>query len=268
MTESGLGPRHPEVRRLRALLRDRSARADEGAFVLEGPRIVHGALARGAVLDALYLGPGADLAFASLVQQVRATGTTVQMLKEGVLEKIGLTRTPQPVLGVARRAVQPLDALHDEGLLVVAVDVADPGNLGTIIRSAEAAGADAVVACGNSVDALNPKTVRSTAGAIFGVTVVEADDPVIVLDLLGAHGRRRIGTVPSGGEPYDRVDLSGPTAIVVGNEAHGLSDAAASRLDARVSIPMAPGAESLNVAMATTVLLFEAARQRRLAATS
>lgn len=265
---TGLGPRHPEVTRLRALLREHSARVDEQAFVLEGPRVVHGALERGAALDALYLGPGADLAFSPLVDQARERGTRVAVLREGVLEKVGLTRTPQPVLAVVKRVVQPLDALTGDGAVVVATGVADPGNLGTIIRSAEAAGADAVITCGNSVDAENPKTVRSSAGAIFGVRVLEASDAIEVLDTLGAQGRRRIGTTPDRGVPYDRADLGGSTAIVVGNEARGLGPELDGRLDERVTIPMAPGAESLNVAMAATVLLFEAARQRRLAGTT
>jgi TrmH family RNA methyltransferase len=122
-----------------------------------------------------------------------------------------------------------------------------------------------VVACGNSVDPHNPKVVRSSAGALFGVTVMQADDPNKVLDSMSAAGRWLVGTVARGGERYDEADLAQPCALVVGNEARGLDAAVQERLDVLVSIPMAAAAESLNVAMATTVVLFEAARQRRLA---
>ena len=151
-----LGPRNAEVQRLRSLLRDRRTRSVERAFVLEGPRVVRGALDRGARLDAIYLGSGAMRAFAPLVQRAVATGARVAELKEGVLEKLGTTRTPQPVLAVASMAPGSLDDVPTLGTLLVTIDLGDPGNLGTIIRSAEAAGATGVVACGNSVDLYNP----------------------------------------------------------------------------------------------------------------
>jgi TrmH family RNA methyltransferase len=225
--------------------------------------VVAGALDRGARLDAVYLGPGAARAFAPLVERLRATGTRLAELREGVLEKVGLTRTPQPVLGVTRWESAPLDALTGDGLVVVAAGVSDPGNLGTIVRSAEAAGVDGVVVCANSVDVLNPKVVRSTMGSLFGVTLAEADDPVEVLDVLGAGGRRCLGTRAGGGEPYDRADLASPCALVLGNEAHGLPPDLGARLDGEITIPLQAATESLNVAMAATVLVFEAARQRR-----
>jgi TrmH family RNA methyltransferase len=255
------------VRRLRALLRDRATRETEGAFVLEGPRVVEGALDRGVHLEALYLGTGAGQAFASLIERVRTAGTPVAELREGVLEKVGSTRTPQPVLAVASRITRSLDALTGSGIALVAVGVGDPGNLGTMIRSAEAAGSDAVVVCGNSVDVLNPKTVRSSAGAIFGVPVIETVEPDAALDALATQGRRCLGSRAEGGTEYDRTDLTGPVAIVVGNEARGLDADLTARLDGEVTVPMQPGAESLNVATAAAVLLFEAARQRRLART-
>jgi RNA methyltransferase, TrmH family len=231
--------------------------------VLEGPRVVAAALERGAVLETVYLGPGADRAFAPLVERVRRGGVRVAELKEGVLERVGATATPQPVLAVAPRADLALGALPVEGLVLVLVSVQDPGNAGTLLRSAEASGAAGVVFCGNSVDAHHPKVVRSSAGAIFGIPVVEGQDPVEVLEALGAQGRRRLGTAAAGGEPLDGVDLEGPLALVLGNEARGLGPELAPHLDGTVTIPTAGSAgESLNVAMAGTVLCFEAARRR------
>jgi RNA methyltransferase, TrmH family len=258
-----LGARHPDVRRLRALLRDRSARDAEHAFVLEGPNVVTGALDRDAALQAVYLGYGARDAFRPLVERVRDRGIPVVELKEGVLEKVGTTRTPQPVLAVAEHVTAPMDALGRDGLVFVAVGIGDPGNLGTLLRSAEAAGVAGVVCTANSVDVHNPKTVRSSAGALFGVTVVEDNDPMAVLATLGAGGRRRYATRAGAPTPYDTVDLVSPCAVLLGNEAHGLDPALGDAVDAVFSIPMAGESESLNVAMAGSIVAFEAARQRR-----
>jgi TrmH family RNA methyltransferase len=260
-----LGPRHHRVRRLRALIRDPRTRRDEGAFVVEGPKGVGSALDRGAVLESAYVGPGADRAFRPLTSRLRELGIPIDELKEGVLERIGDTVTPQPVLAVASMTLTDLDALDREGPVLVAVTVRDPGNAGTLLRSAEAAGCAGVVFCGNSVDPYAPKVVRSSAGAVFGIPVVEADQPVKVLDALGRQGRRRLAAVATGGERFDRVELRGPVALVLGNETEGLPAELDASLDGRVTIPIEPPAESLNVGMAATVLAFEAARQRRAA---
>lgn len=260
MTNRGLGARHAEVQRLRALARDRHARRTEHAFLLEGPLLLDAALDRHAPLEAVYLGYGARPAFGVLLERVAATGVPIEDLREGVLEKVGTTRTPQPVLAVATMPTDP--QLPPDGDVLVAVDVADPGNLGTMIRSAEAAGAAAVVVTGDSVDPHNPKAVRSTAGAIFGLPVLEDPDPAAALDTLHARGRHTIGTAATGGRAADTLDVTLPVALVVGNEAHGLAPDVQARLDDIVTIPMHGAAESLNVAMAATVLLFDLDRRR------
>ncbi len=181
-----------------------------------------------------------------------------------MLEKVADARTPQPVLAVAAVRSVPLDDLGTDGLVIVAVTVRDPGNVGALVRSAEAAGAAGVVFV-DSADPYGPKAVRASAGAIFGVRVVEADDPVQVLETLGAQGRRRVGTLARGGLAHDAVDLTRPVAIVLGSEGQGLAPNVIALLDAEITIPMDGAAESLNVAMAGAVLAFEAARQRRAA---
>ncbi|HEY3724373.1 MAG TPA: RNA methyltransferase [Acidimicrobiia bacterium] len=271
MTGAGpvaLGPRHTEVRRLRALLRDPVARAAESAFVLEGPRIVKDALARNATFDAVFLGPNARTAFRDLLAASNLDDVPVFDLKEGVLEKLGSTRTPQPVLAVATIPPRPTSAaLTGAGPVLVAVGVADPGNLGTLLRSAEASGCAGVVCCGESVDVYNPKVVRASAGAVLGIPIVAPrpggaeSDPIGVLDQLAAAGRARYAAV-TGGVPAYEVDLRAPVALVLGNEAHGLPDAVREHVDGLISVPMAGAVESLNVAMAATVIAFEAARQR------
>ncbi|MGH9031249.1 MAG: TrmH family RNA methyltransferase, partial [Acidimicrobiia bacterium] len=259
-----LGPRHHEVRRLRALMREARVRRDEGAFALEGPHVVAAALDHGATLETVYLAPTAEHAFAPLLERVRAAGVRIVELKEGVLDRVSSTVTPQPIVAVAPIRTGRLDALPATGFILVLVAVQDPGNAGTLLRSAEGSGAAGVVFCGNSVDAHNPKVVRSSAGAIFGTTLVEGNDPVKVLETLGAAGRRRLGTTATGGVAPDELDLTAPLAFVLGNEAHGLAPQIVDQLDATVTIPLVvPHVESLNVAMAGTVLCFEAARQRR-----
>ncbi len=233
---------------------------------LEGPRVIEAALDRGVAIEAVYVGAGSMRAFATLVQRAVATGARVAELKEGVLEKLGTTRTPQPVLAVVERPQHSIDDLADRGTVLVLVDVADPGNVGTIIRSAEAAGLAGVVVCGNSVDVSNPKVVRSSAGAVFGVPTVEADDAVVILEHLGRTGRRRLATRAEGGESLFDADLTGPTAIVLGNEAHGLGEGLDAVVDGWITIDLVPPAESLNVAMAASIVAFEAARQQRASA--
>jgi TrmH family RNA methyltransferase len=244
------------------LLRDARARESEHTFVVEGPRAVEAALDRGAALETVFFGPDADVAFAPLTARVEAAGVRVARLKEGVLEKLGSTVTPQPVLAVAPIPSQSVDALACDGLVVVGVALGDPGNVGTLLRSAEASGAAAIVLSAGSVDAYNPKVVRASAGAIFGVPVIEGWSAVEALDALQQQGRRRLGANARSGTPYHAVDFRVPTAVVLGNEAHGLSSDLDAHLDGRVTVPMHGRAESLNVAMAGSILCFESARQR------
>src|SRR5439155_729885 len=139
------------------------------------------------------LGPGADRAFAPLVARLRDLDIPIDELKDGVLERIGDTVTPQPVLAVAAMPGTDLDDVRADGLVLVAVTVRDPGNAGTLLRSGEAAGAAGVLFCGNSVDPHAPKVVRSSGGAVVGIPVVEADDPAKVLDALAELERRYVG---------------------------------------------------------------------------
>lgn len=236
-------------------------RRAEGAYVVEGPRPVEEALDAGAPIEALYWAAGAPPA---LVERAGAAGVPVFELAGGVMERVADAVTPQPVLAVARMRPAVLADLRRAGLLVVGVGVQDPGNAGAILRSARAAGADGVVWCGPSVDLFNPKTVRAAAGALFRMPVVVDADLDQVLGELGGWGVRRLAAVAEGGRDYAAVDLTGRVALIFGNEARGLSPGERAGADDLVSVPMAGGSESLNVAMAATAICFEAARQRRL----
>lgn len=257
---AGLSARHPAVARLRRLAARRRAREEEAAFLVEGPVLVADALDAGVALEAVFVAAGAEPAVAA---RAAAAGVPVHRLAAGVLEKVAATVSPRPVVAVAARPSAPPGVLATTDLAVALVGVADPGNAGTLLRTAEAAGAGAVVVAGGSVDPFGPKCVRASAGAVFRVPVVEEDDPLAAMAVLAGAGLRRLATVVAGGRPYDEVDLTGPVAVVVGNEAHGLDPIVAAAVDEAVTIPMAGRAESLNVAMAGAVLCFEVLRQRR-----
>lgn len=255
-----LGFRHKRVQRLRRLLTQPSYRRAEGAFAAEGATLVAEAFAAGAPVEGVYVAPaGRD---DPAVATAHAAGVRVFQLGPGVIERVSDTVTPQPVIAVVGRTEPALDDLRDAGLVIVCVDVRDPGNLGTVLRTAEASGAGGVLCCEGTVDVTNPKCVRASAGSVFHVRVVAGGGPVEVLEQLGAWGMRRLGTRAGEGQPYPDVDFTRPTALVLGNEARGLPEPVAAVVDGWVTIPMTGRSESLNVGMAAAVLCFEAARQR------
>ena len=261
--------KNPLVSQLRRLSRRRSARVDEGRFLVEGPTLLGVALDAGAEVS-LVLRDGATPVtdeVAALAERAQASGARLVELGPGVLAKITDTVTPQPVAAVVARRPLTLDALFADGPparpIIVLVGVSDPGNAGTLLRSAEAAGAAAVVFCAGSVDPYHPKTVRASAGSIFLVPVVDGGDARVVLAALGDHEVRRVGTVVRGGVDLAAAAFDGPVAIVLGSEAHGLPEGLERVLDQVVTIPMEGRSESLNVAMAGTLMVFEAARRHR-----
>ncbi|HMK10085.1 MAG TPA: RNA methyltransferase, partial [Acidimicrobiales bacterium] len=193
---------------------------------------------------------------------IDVSGVDVRLVSPGVIERVATTVTPRPVLAVARQRIALLESLRDATFVLVLVDVADPGNLGTMIRTAESAGVDAVVVCGG-VDVFNPKCVRASAGSLFFVPIVRCPDAVAALDQLGAWGLRRLGTSSSAPTRYDEIDLRSRVALVLGSEAHGLEGDVRGAVDGMVSIPIAGRSESLNVAAAAAVICFEVTRQRR-----
>ncbi len=213
-------------------------------MVVEGSRLVRQALAAGWQLREQYV--------AGTTDPIDAPGE-VHRLGPNVIDRTATTDTPPDVIGVL---VAPHQAIPAGATFVLGADrLADPGNAGTMIRTAEAAGADAVVLTPGSVDPYNPKVVRATAGSLFRVPVVTG-----TLSELGDAGLTLVATSSHHGRPYTEVDLTGPVAVILGNEAHGLDDDAP--VDHWVRIPQHGAVESLNVAMAATVLAYEVVRQR------
>jgi RNA methyltransferase, TrmH family len=214
--------------------------------VVEGPTLVAEAVAAGCAVEAQFVAPD--------VAPVPGAGD-VHELGPGVAERVSATEAPTGLFAVVAAPIADPAVLARCGFVVVADRVADPGNLGTILRSAEAAGVDAAVVTPGTVDVLSPKVVRASAGAVFHVPIVESD-----LAVVRGAGLRLIGTSSHGGTPHTQADWSGRIAIAAGGEAHGLGPDAP--VDEWVGIEHRGRAESLNVAMAVTVLCFEAARHR------
>ncbi len=231
--------------------------------MIDGPVLVQEALASGIDVWEVLVEPGEA---PEVVQAAGERGVTVLTVAPGVLARAVDITTPQGIVAVAARPEVDrevaLAAAAEGPLTLVLVDVADPGNAGTLLRAAEASGAAAVLFCGTSVDPCNPKCVRASAGALFHLPVAGGGDAVSLLEGLGRHGVRRVGTIVRDGAPYHQVDLSGPVALVLGSEAHGLPGDLGELLDVACTIPMAGRSESLNVAMAGSILCFESLRQR------
>jgi TrmH family RNA methyltransferase len=232
-------------------------RATTGEFLAEGPQAVREALAVAAAVEvfatAKYAGWRGD-----------ADDTVVwHLVEEDALAGIADAVTPQGIVARCRSVIRRLDALPPHpSLVAVGVDVRDPGNAGSLVRAADAAGADAVVFCGDSVDPLNPKAVRATVGSLFHLPVIVERDLDAALAALRDRQVAILAADGAGDLGLFDIDLAGPTAWLFGNEAHGLG-AAADLADARVAVPIYGRAESLNLATAAAVCLFSSARAQR-----
>lgn len=252
------------MRRLRRLVQKRSLRWSEGVCVLEGPDLVASALAAGVEFEAIYVDETRTSRDGSRdLEEIAARhGVRVYSLAPGVLEKIADAATPQPVLAAVRLPVVEVDAIVAAGLILVLHDVRDPGNAGTLIRSADAAGATAVVFTGHSVDPFNPKTLRATAGSIFHVPVAVAELES-ALGSFSSRGATSFATVVRGGVDHRAVDYTAATVVVIGNEADGLDDESVALCDGAISISMAGSSESLNAGVAGSLIAFQAMWQRQ-----
>jgi RNA methyltransferase, TrmH family len=258
-------PQNPRIKRILRLGK-RSERDAEGVMVIEGYREVRRALDHGVVPLELYYAPdwfrgGNEPA---IVDQCRAAGARLATVTREVFTKISYRDRPEGLLLVAPRLDHRLDRLEvaDPCLIVVAEAIEKPGNLGSILRSADATGTDAVLVCEGMTDIHNPNVIRSSLGTIFTLPVVEAG-----LDAIRAwlHARniQIVATSPDATLNYTEVDLTRSVAIVVGAEQYGLQKAWLDGSETSVRLPMLGKIDSLNVACATTVLLYEVVRQRQ-----
>ena len=254
---------------MRRLVQKRSLRWSESVCVIEGPDLVAAALDAGLEFEGIYVDPvGSSLELNSLLDRARSLGVRVFMLEAGTIGKVADVQTPQPLIAAVRFTPVTLDQIDPHGLLVVLHDVRDPGNAGTVVRTAEAAGARAVILTGHCVDPYNPKTLRASAGALFQIPVVVAGELPELTSWYRATGGVSFAMVVRGGTDLHSVDLSGDVLIVVGNEGEGLTTADVAACDRTVTIAMSGASESLNVAVAAGITIFEAAYQQTKSADS
>jgi len=259
-------PRSPRVRAV-AKLTKRSARQETGLFLLEGPQAAREALAfRPDTLVELFATPTAMERHQDIRDAAGDAGLEIVFTTEAVLDAMADTVTPQGIVAVARQSPTSLKDIFAASPTLIAIceEVRDPGNLGTIIRAADAAGADAVVLTGRTVDPYNPKVVRATTGSLFHVPVAVGAELSATVERAHAAGLRVVAADVGGEDFLARRDaLSAPTAWLFGNEARGLDDDALALADLSLRLPIYGRAESLNLATAASVCLYETAFAQR-----
>lgn len=245
-------------------LRDRRVRRERGLFLIEGYRELRRAIDAGVELVTLYICPPLFLG-ENGPGLVEAAGAPVVELDEPVFRKASYRDRPEGLLATARHfdtGLARIDLLGSP-LVLVAEAIEKPGNLGTMLRTADAAGARGVVVADPTTDPFNPNVVRASVGSLFTVPLAVADGDEVI-NWLAAAGVGTVATTPTGAAALWDLDLTGPVAIVVGSEQYGLSERWLAAAEHTAQIPMAGNADSLNAAMAAGVALFEAVRQRRI----
>ena len=240
-------------------LKKRALREADRAFLVEGAQAVGEALSSGAGLSVLF-----HTELHPLVPRAREAGVDVVEVGPEVMARLTSTVTPQGLVGVAPFVDVALDRLPERpGCVAILHAVRDPGNAGTVLRSADASGADGVVFTTTSVDVYNPKTVRASAGSVFHLPIVREVETQDAVALARARGCRVLAMDAAGDDDLYETDLSAPTAFLFGNEAWGLPREVARLADGTVRVPIAGRAESLNLAAAASVCLYDRMRQRR-----
>lgn len=246
-----------KLKLVRSLLEKRRAREREGKFVVEGPHLVEEASS--AVKYVLYH------SHLPIVKKLEAQGIPCYRISKERFAELSEVATPQGVLAVVKQSEHQLsDLLNTKApLLLFCIEVQDPGNLGTIIRTADAAGAAGVILSRGTVDLYNSKVVRASMGSIFHLPIVRVKELTETIDKLKKKKIRIVAADHQAKKDYYQADLSGPAAILVGNEGAGLPEELWDLADEIVRIPMPGRAESLNVGVASAIILYEALRQRQ-----
>ena len=248
---------NPKLKAVRALLRSKKDRQEASAFVMEGVRALN-ALIDGSALSQYKLREiwVSDKVGRAVLSAPRTAGTAVPTycIAHDVMEQLSDCCTSQGILGVVEYGPEPWGIEPERGNYLLLDGVMDPGNLGTLIRSAVAFGFDGVFLYGDCVEVFNPKTVRATMGALPFIKFWEAED--WVLELLKAKGYDLISTVIHGGESLHEMKFGPKNVLVIGNEAHGVSEAVQERATRQLSIPMSGNVESLNAAVAGSICMF------------
>jgi RNA methyltransferase, TrmH family len=235
-------------------------RHKQGLFLLEGTHLLEEALAVGYPLETVFCTPDWQAAHGALWENVKCD--RAEIVSESVLTALATTVQPDGVVATAKRDLQTVE-IPTSGLVLALETVQDPGNLGTMIRTAAAAATSGLWVSQDSVDLDNPKVLRASAGQWFRLPMAVSEDLKVTVDLAKNAGMQIVATLPSATLTYWEIDWCKPSLILLGNEGAGLSPELAAMADVTVNIPLSAGVESLNVAIASALLLYEAQRQRK-----
>ncbi len=254
---------NPKIQRVRALIQKRAERDGQAAFVVEGVRLAEEALTAGWVAQLVLYAAGLSARGEALLPRFALAGAEVEEVPQALLESISGTEASQGILVVMAQRSLPWPARPD--FLLVADGLRDPGNLGTLMRTAEAAGVQGVILTPGSVDVFSPKVVRSAMGAHFRLpTGIKTWDEIGATCHAIPDPLRIYLSDAECGQPLWQTDMRSPVALVIGAEAEGVSEQAARHADGYIRIPMPGRSESLNAAIAAGVFLFEVVRQRKI----
>ncbi|MDX8430694.1 MAG: RNA methyltransferase [Candidatus Algichlamydia australiensis] len=253
----------PHVKKL-VRLRDRRARDKSGTFIIEGYREL--SRAKKISIEALYFSPEHFLGSneRKLIDEIASRGAEVFRFSKQAFAKVSYRDRPDGLIAIAQQEYLQLNELPQSSVpfFLLGEAIEKPGNLGTMLRSADAVGVDGVIVCDPKTDIFNPNVVRASVGTLFTQPVVQASTEE-TLNYLRDRGIAIVATTPHTKTHYTDVDLTGPIAVAAGTEQVGLSEKFIKQADLQVRIPMCGVADSLNVASATTLILYEVLRQRR-----
>lgn len=249
-----------QVKRVKKLIKSARERKEAGLFIVEGIRMVREI--PDADIETLYVAQSSVAKFETTLAKFGKVEPII--VADSVFDSMSDTNTPQGIMALVRMRTYSLeDVLGETPFVLVADRLQDPGNLGTIIRTAEGAGATGIILSKDSVDIYNPKVIRSTMGSVFRVPIYVSDDLVLDIDRLLAKNITVYAAHLSGNQFYDN-DYTKGCAFLIGNEGNGLSDEVSAKADSLLRIPMMGGVESLNAATSTAVICYEVLRQRYL----
>ena len=240
-------------------LKEKRNRSKEGKYLIEGFRLIKEAFKANMEIDYIIISEGSEEKLKEYLNEY-INEKNIYIIKKNLFNMLTSTETPQGGIAVVKNKELPKDIKGEFFLLCDKVQ--DPGNLGTIIRTAHAAGVDGIILTKGTVDIYNDKSIRSTMGSLFYVPIIQDDEELSFTKKLKNEGFSLVATSLQESKDFFESDLKGKIILSVGNEGNGISEEVFSLADKKVKIPMPGGAESLNVAIATSIILFEKVRQR------
>ena len=246
---------------------ERSSRADRRSILIDGVRLIHDAYRARVPLEVVAFSNNLlqkqEPTIMRLVRHLESSGVDVIAASTSVIEAMSPVRSPSGAVALAAHQPIPMDRVFERpGIVLATIGVQDPGNVGAIIRAAEAGGATGVVVTTGSAEPFGWKALRGAMGSAFRLPVVDIDDPRLAIDTARAHGATVLAAVPQGGVSLYDVDLDGPRLVLIGGEGGGLDATSSDLADHAISIPMRSEVESLNTAVAAALIVYEARRQR------